>query len=303
MASSPSVELSDGINGLSSVILHQLANGFRYSAEILLYGGQVISWMNQRGEELLFQSERTVFEPPHPIRGGIPICFPRFFGYGDVEDHGFARTRMWRLENLIDDMDFPPPHPDNAFADFILDNMPDDFPHWPYNHRFELRLRVILAPCGDLTMISRVKNVNTNGEPFSFKFVYHTYFAVSNIRATQVEGLEGVGYVDCLEMHERFIQDDDPITFVNELDRIYLNTPDEVCVRDRQDRRTYTITKNAGLPEIVVYNPWDSRNLADFGNHEYKWMVCVEAAAVDSEITLNPDEEWTGMQRLSFMEF
>lgn len=37
-----------------------------------------------------------------------------------------------------------------------------------------------LARDGDLTLISRIRNVN--GKPFSFSFAYHTYFSVSDIR-------------------------------------------------------------------------------------------------------------------------
>jgi len=46
---------------------------------------------------------------------------------------------------------------------------------------FELRLRVSLAGNGYLTMISRVRNVNS--KPFSFSFAYHTYYSVSDIRS------------------------------------------------------------------------------------------------------------------------
>ncbi|XP_012835413.1 PREDICTED: putative glucose-6-phosphate 1-epimerase [Erythranthe guttata] len=275
-----------------------------YTAEIMLYGAQVVSWTNEREEELLFISTEAVYEPPHPARGGIPICFPKFYDNVNMEENGFARTRMWRLEDLMHDIAFPVPPRDHAFVDFILDNMPDNFPNWP-NHRFELRLRVMLGPTGDLTMISRVKNVNIDGNPFTFKFAYHTYFPVSDIRATQVEGLETVDFVDYLQMHERFTEGPNPITFDNEIDRVYLNTPDEITVRDRELRRTFTIHKDANLPEIVVWNPWDleARRTADLGDEEYKEMVCVEAAAVESDVTLNPDQEWTGTQRLSVEYF
>ncbi|EYU34344.1 hypothetical protein ABFS82_11G033200 [Erythranthe guttata] len=283
------------------IILRQ-PNG--YSAEILIYGAQVISWKNERQQELLFLSKKAVYRPPHPIRGGIPICFPKFFGKENMDKHGFARIRLWQTETLADDAVFPLPTPDNAYVDFVLNHMPRDFPDWP-NHRFELRLRVILGPTGDLTMTSRVKNVNTNGEPFTFKFAYHTYFSVSNIRATQIEGLQTLDYLDYLEDHEQLTDEADAITFEDELDRVYLNTPDDIFVTDRELRRTITIHKDASLPEIVVWNPWDieARDMDDLGDEEYREFVCVEAAAMESEITLNPNEEWTGTQRLSVEEY
>ncbi|EYU30616.1 hypothetical protein ABFS82_11G062200 [Erythranthe guttata] len=298
----PTCKMANRANrGGLSVILHQ-PDG--YSAEILFYGAQVVSWKTEHKQELLFLSEQAVYRPPKPIRGGIPICFPKFFDKEHMEGHGFARIGSWRVENLARDTAFPPPTPDNAYVDFLLDHKPDDFQDWP-NHKFELRLRVILGPTGDLTMTTRVKNVNTNGEPFTFKFAYHSYFSVSNIRATQIEGLQGLDYRDYLDDHNQFTDEADAITFGDELDRVYLNTPDEICIRDIELRRTITIHKDASLPEIVVWNPWevDASSIADLGDQEYKQMVCVEAAAVETEITLYPNEEWIGTQRLSAKEY
>lgn len=39
--------------------------------------------------------------------------------------------------------------------------------------------------------------------------------------------------------------------------------------------------------------------MADFGDDEYKHMVCVEAAAIEKPIELKPNEEWTGRLELS----
>ena len=46
---------------------------------------------------------------------------------------------------------------------------------------FEFRLRVSLAADGHLTIISRIRSVNS--KPFSFSFAYHTYFSISDIRS------------------------------------------------------------------------------------------------------------------------
>ncbi|KAL8037808.1 hypothetical protein ABFX02_11G062000 [Erythranthe guttata] len=295
---SPTIRFTGPDNrGGRSVILSQPGG---YSAEILFYGAQVVSWKTEHEQELLFLSEKAVYGPPHPIRGGIPICFPKFFDEENMEGHGFARIAEWIFSP---DTAFYPPTPDNAHVDLVLRHKPDDFQDWP-NHKFVLRLRVILGPTGDLTMTTRVKNVNTNGEPFTFKFAYHSYFSVSNIRATQIEGLQGLDYRDYLNDNQ-FTDEADAITFGDELDRVYLNTPHEICIRDIELRRTITIHKDASLPQIVVWNPWedDASSIADLGDQEYKQMVCVEAAAVDTEITLYPNEEWIGTQRLSAEEY
>lgn len=45
---------------------------------------------------------------------------------------------------------------------------------------FELRVRVILSVDGCLSLVSRIRNVNS--KPFSFSFAYRTYLSVSDIR-------------------------------------------------------------------------------------------------------------------------
>ncbi|RWW35374.1 hypothetical protein BHE74_00059702 [Ensete ventricosum] len=51
----------------------------------------------------------------------------------------------------------------------------------------------------------------------------------------------------------------------------------------------------------VVWNPWDrkAKAMPDFGDDEYKHMLCVEAAAIEKPITLKPGEEWKGRLELS----
>ncbi|RWW32063.1 hypothetical protein GW17_00003275 [Ensete ventricosum] len=51
----------------------------------------------------------------------------------------------------------------------------------------------------------------------------------------------------------------------------------------------------------MVWNPWDrkAKAMPDFGDDEYKHMLCVEAAAIEKPITLKPGEEWKGRLELS----
>ncbi|GJY39110.1 putative glucose-6-phosphate 1-epimerase [Tanacetum coccineum] len=51
----------------------------------------------------------------------------------------------------------------------------------------------------------------------------------------------------------------------------------------------------------VVWNPWDkeAKAMVDFGDEEYKHMLCVEAAALEKLNTLKSGEEWRGRQELS----
>ncbi|XP_061353057.1 putative glucose-6-phosphate 1-epimerase [Gastrolobium bilobum] len=292
-SSSPSVEVCKGINGFDKVLLREARGS---SAEVYLYGGHVTSWKNDHGEELLFLSSKAIFKPPKAIRGGIPICFPQFGSLGSLDQHGFARNRLWTVD------DDPPPFPTNtlskAFVDLILKPSEEDMKIWP--NSFEFRLRVALGPGGDLMLTSRIRNTNSDGKPFSFTFAYHTYFSVSDISEVRVEGLETLDYLDNLQNKERFTEQGDALTFESEVDKIYLSTPTKIAIIDHEKKRTFVLRKD-GLPDAVVWNPWDkkAKAMADFGDDEYKHMLCVEAAAIEKPITLKPGEEWKGRLELS----
>uniref|UniRef100_A0A7N0U3A9 glucose-6-phosphate 1-epimerase n=2 Tax=Kalanchoe fedtschenkoi TaxID=63787 RepID=A0A7N0U3A9_KALFE len=287
-----SMEIVKDLNGIVQVVLR---NPQGASARVSLHGGQVTSWRNVQGEELLFTSSKAIFKPPKAMRGGIPICFPQFGNCGSLEQHGFARNKLWKIDEN------PPPLPPSdsqgkSFVDLILKPSEEDLKFWP--HVFEFRLRVSLAIDGRLTLISRIRNVN--GKPFNFSFAYHTYLSVSDISEVRVEGLETLDYLDNLFQRERFTEQGDALTFESEVDRVYVSSPSMVAVIDHEKKRTFVIRKE-GLPDIVVWNPWEkkSKTMSDFGDEEYKQMLCVDGAVIEKPITLKPGEEWTGRLELS----
>ncbi|CAL5331769.1 unnamed protein product [Camellia sinensis] len=280
-------ELTKDWNGIDQVVLRSPLGA---SVKVSLHGGQVTSWRNDRGEELLFTSSKAIFKPPKAMRGGIPICFPQFGNCGSLEQHGLARNKIWTIDEN------PPPLAPNdshgkSFVDLLLKPSEEDLKCWP--HSFELRLRVSLAADGKLTLTSRIRNIN--GKPFSFSFAYHTYLSVSDISEVRIEGLETLDYLDNLWQRERFTEQGDAITFESEVDRVYLSSPNVIAVLDHERKRTYVIRKE-GLPDVVVWNPWEKKSKAmlDIGDEEYKQMICVDGAAIEKPITLKPGEEWMG---------
>eukprot|EP00261_Vitis_vinifera_P025873 XP_010658884.1 PREDICTED: putative glucose-6-phosphate 1-epimerase isoform X1 [Vitis vinifera] len=313
------VKASDGID---QVVLQ---NGRGASARVSLHGGQVLSWKTHWGEELLFTSSKrmdyswiigklaesssrmwnesillsvlamAIFKPPVAVRGGIPICFPQFGSHGTLEQHGFASNKIWIID---DNPPLLPPNDSNgkAYVDLLLKPTENDLKFWP--HSFEFRLRVSLNVDGHLTLISRIRNVD--GKPFSFSIAFHTYFSISDISEVRIEGLETLHYLDNLLQKERFTDQGNTLTFESEVDQVYVNSPDIVAVFDHENKRTFFIKKQ-GLPDVVVWNPWDkkAKALVDFGDDEYKQMLCVDGAAIEKPITLRPGEEWTGRLEIS----
>ncbi|XP_021757607.1 putative glucose-6-phosphate 1-epimerase [Chenopodium quinoa] len=283
----PSYEEIKDKNGITQIILRNLRGD---TVRISLYGGQVLSWKNEQGDELLFMSSKATFKPPNAVRGGIPICFPQFGSRGLLEQHGFARNRMW----VIDDQ---PPSPRTnkskgyATVNLLLKPSDEDLKVWP--NKFEIRVRVTLSEDGNLVLRSRVKNAN--GKPLSFNIAFRTYFAISDISEVRVEGLETLDYLDCLQDRQRFTEQGDALTFESEVDRIYLSSSDVVALFDHGSKRTFQIRKQ-GLPDVAVWNPWEkkAKALTDLGDDEYKKMLCVDGSAIEKPITLKPGEEWNG---------
>ncbi|KAL5704758.1 glucose-6-phosphate 1-epimerase [Ranunculus cassubicifolius] len=288
------IEITKDSTGIDQITLRSPRGAF---AKVSLYGGQIVSWRNDRGEELLFTSNKAIFKSAKAMRGGIPICFPQFGNSGCLEQHGFARNKLWTLDG-----DPPPLHASDSngksFVDLLHKPSEEDIKSWP--HSFEFRLRVSLAANGELSMISRIRNIN--GKPFSFSFAYHTYISVSDISEVRIEGLETLDYLDNLCQRERFTEQGDAITFESEVDRVYLTSPNVIAVIDHEKKRTFVIKKE-GLPDVVVWNPWEKKckSMVDIGDEEYKQMLCVDGAAIEKPITLKPGEEWTGRLELSVL--
>lgn len=286
------VKITKDKNGVDLVTL-QNPRGF--SVQVSLHGGQVLSWKNECGEELLFRSSKANSKPPAAVRGGIPICFPQFGNRGSLEQHGFARNKIWEIDNN------PPPLHNNdcdtkTFIDMLLKPSEEDMKIWP--HRYEFRLRVLLTSDGALKLISRIRNIGS--KVFSFSIAYHTYFSVSDISEVRVEGLETLDYLDNLHHKERFTEQGDALTFETEVDRVYIGSPHIIGVFDHEKRRTFLIRKE-GLPDAVVWNPWEkkAKAISDMGDEEYRQTICVDGAAIEKPITLKPGEEWTGRLELS----
>ncbi|KAG0490580.1 hypothetical protein HPP92_007443 [Vanilla planifolia] len=187
-----------GLNGIEQVAL-RVPRGA--SARVSLHGGQVTSWRNERGEELLFTS---------------------------------SKNKIWSIDN-----DPPSLSPNDSngkvFVDLLLKPSEDELKCWP--HCFEFRLRVSLSMDGDLTLISRIRNIN--GRPFNFSIAYHTYFSVSDISEIRIEGLETLDYLDNLKQRQRFTEQGDAITFESEVDRIYLGTPNVVAILDHEKEANF----------------------------------------------------------------
>ncbi|KAL8167136.1 hypothetical protein V2J09_008635 [Rumex salicifolius] len=287
--------------GLPKIILTEPMGS---SAEVLLNGGQVVSWKNDRREELLYMSSKlfldihigisihVVRKPLKAIRGGIPICFPQFGNFGSLEQHGFARNRAWSLDESPSPL---PPANSHSSVDLILKSTDEDLKVWPRS--FELRLRISLSP-GKLTLIPRVRN--TDNKNMTFMFPLRNYLSISDISEVRMEGLETLDYFHNLMQRQRFTEQADTFTFDGMVDRVYLSTPPKIAIIDHEKKRTFVLRKE-GMSDAALWNPWDKKAKAipDMGDEDYKSMLCVDSAVLETPIVLKPYEEWKGYQEIS----
>ncbi len=261
------------------------------TAEISLYGAQVIRWKPAGAEELLFLSEKSYWEQGRAIRGGVPVCFPWF---GDKADdakaptHGFVRTKEWRLDSLsaLDD--------GAVTLVCISESDATTRPWWPHEFCVAYRMTLGAKLRLELTVINRGRTA------MRFEEALHSYLRVGRAQDVTVRGLDGIAYLDKTDAFREKMQNGD-VTITTKTDRVFVNTSGAVDVIDAALERIVR-TEKVNSQTTVVWNPWvdQSAKFADFGDDEWQQMVAVEGSNVQTAaIQLEPGEEHTMRVTLS----
>ena len=85
-------------NGLIS-----LANSLA-ECKISLFGGNLVSYRpKSQKQDVFWLGEKNKFDNLQAVRGGIPVCWPRFAEEklnDNLPRHGFARLSMWKPESI-----------------------------------------------------------------------------------------------------------------------------------------------------------------------------------------------------------
>lgn len=246
-------------------------------AHVYLHGAHVTHFAPAGQDPVLFMSNQSTFLPGKPIRGGVPVIFP-WFGPRKAPSHGFARTRDWTPESLIQ-------QPGGQVV-LTLRLEPDDETRALWDEPWVLRHRITIG--SSLTMELEIENRGT--APFQCEEALHTYFRVSDIRRVLLHGLAGVEYIDQRVGKLGKHRDDQPIAFTGETDREYLHTPATCMIEDPGLSRRIVVEKTGSL-STVVWNPWidKARAMADFGDNEWPRMLCVESGNIaDNALEIAP---------------
>ena len=246
---------------------------------VALHGAHVLSWTSG-GVERLYLSPEAVFDGATAIRGGVPVCFPQFNLRGPLPKHGFARTSAWTASGSGED-----------WLELQLHSSPATLALWP--HAFTATLRIDLAP-GALELGFTVHN--TGAQPLDFALALHTYLRVQDLPGLDLRGLAGQPYWDDVAQTDRL--ETDVVIFEGEVDRVYQAAAEPLTLVDGPVQ--LRIAQSPELAETVVWNPGLTKcaAIADMPFDGFKHMVCVEAAHVNTPVTLAAGAEWTGWQRL-----
>lgn len=249
-------------------------------AVISLLGGQVLSY-HRIGDAhpLLFCSQNAFFKLGKGIKGGAPVCWPWF---GDDPEgrgaHGFARSSLWDIEAVtsaecgVTQIDL-----------FLPQAVFASHPEWPYASALKTSIRL-----GKWLSIS-LETTNLSDRDMPLTQALHTYFKVGDCRQVSISGLENASYLDKVVDFDRLPASGEPITFAGEVDRIYDNNVAEITLTDKSLGRTIII-RSEGSGSAIVWNPWveKARAMADFAEHEYLHMVCIETANAGEDIITLP---------------
>ncbi|MDT8451828.1 MAG: D-hexose-6-phosphate mutarotase [Gammaproteobacteria bacterium] len=256
------------------------------SARISLQGAQVLSWVPAGSGEVIWLSEQAKFAPGKSVRGGVPICWPWFGPHENnaaYPGHGFARTVLWQVTKT------------EALASgeiqvtFQLDTRELDEtikPMWPLPTIAEYRLTIGKILTIELTTFNHSDQAMTIGQAL------HTYFKVDDVSETSVQGLDGKPYLNKTDGFKRKTQSG-PVTIGEEVDRVYLQTPDDVTIDDGQRK---IIIRKHNSQSTVIWNPWQeaAEKMGDLGPDGYLKMLCVESAnALEDTVNIGAGDSYT----------
>ncbi|TWC39487.1 glucose-6-phosphate 1-epimerase [Pseudomonas sp. SJZ079] len=264
-------------------------------AELLVaqQGAQVLSYQQHGQPALIWLSEQASYKKGQSLRGGVPVCWPWFgdlarnpqpvqtmyqSGRMIVPAHGLVRGADWQLLGVENEGD-------GVRMDFAFIEPDNGLPGWP---GVSLNLSIRLNQHLQISLTSH----NQGSAPAAISQALHSYFAVSDVRQVEVEGLGGSRYIETLEDWQERWQDGN-LRISGETDRIYLGLPAELSILDPGWQRRIHL-QTSGSRSAVLWNPWvdKAKRLSQFAEDAWQGMLCIESANVlDDALTLAPGEQ------------
>lgn len=244
--------------------------------KISLWGGNLLSYRPKNEEhDVFWLGDLNKFDNVQAIRGGIPVCWPRFAEEAlnnHLPRHGFARLSTWSLQNV---------NVDEEKIEAELSLTPDA----KYNLNMSARLLIKITDKLEYAL----ETTNLSDEEFTFSEALHAYFNVSSVNDIEIKGLSGHQYKNSLD--GKIYTLDKDLQIKGEFDSIFLNQVEPVKIIDKAYNREIVMEKK-GSKTTVVWNP--AKDLAEMSPEQYKTFVCVEPSNVgDYCVKLAPHAKHT----------
>ncbi|WP_440138113.1 lytic murein transglycosylase [Stenotrophomonas maltophilia] len=259
------------------------------TAAISVFGGQLLSFVPKGQPDVMWLSPKRAALPT-PIRGGSPVCWPYFGRQGqgnDVPAHGFVRTLPWELQQArrLDDGSI-----ELTMAPPALENL-------------GLRLSMVVRVGRELRQ--QLVTENTGKMPASITQALHNYFRVGDAGRVEVDGVDGLDYLDKFEDYAQPRRQQGPWSLRDprdpgRSDRIYTNAGGRYVLRDPVLKRRIEI-RTEGSRSLVAWNPGaeGAAKMADVGEG-WRDYVCLEAANAGPDVvTIAPGRRHVLLQILS----
>jgi len=240
-------------------------------ATVLLRGGQLVSWINAQGNELLYVSPPSVereASPGRAVRGGVPVVFPQFGDMGPLQRHGFARTSAWTLHDSWYHLGVP-------HVTLRMRSNETTRKLWPYE--FDCYLHISLdSPC----LVMALEVLNTGKQPMRFNAALNPCLRVEDALSARLMGIPG----------ERA-----DMSVVGPIDFVHYDLNGPLQLRSGLGKVDIAAT---GFTDAVVWNPGPDADDLDFPTGNANEFVCVEAATVGSPVDLAPGDQWMASQTM-----
>jgi len=246
-------------------------NGFEYieiqnefaSAKIALQGAHIFEYVTKRGS-LLWLSEISAFQSGVAIRGGIPLCWPRFGSLdSSLPQHGFARTEMFELVEVIEK--------DAATTEILMRFSDSHATRQIWDYKFVLEVKITLTQ----ELKIELTTTNKDTKEMMLTQALHTYFNITDISNITIKGLEEKPYLDTLTNEQR--SDKNSITVDKEIDRVYQEVDRDIILIDiKKEIKLHT----EGSSSVIVWNPWIEKcsKMSYMNKDAYKEFICIESA-------------------------
>lgn len=264
-------------------------------AVVAMQGAQLLRMRVRDDQDLLWLSPNAIFKAGKAIRGGIPICLPWFGPHAHdphKPQHGFARTVDWHLHaasaldtgatELTWTLDFDPHSPQSQPNAGL-------FPH-------AFHAQIVMTLGATVSLQLSIENNST--QPMPLSWAAHSYLPVHDLAAAKVEGLAQCTYLDNTQTNQRFIQTGE-LTFDSELDRQYINVPEQQCLIEPQSRITVT---GRNCNSAIVWNPGPTRakHMLDVGTDNHLHFICIERGnTADNSLSLTPKSVHTATMTIT----